>query len=186
MKKIIIGFLSIFLLVGCSIGISNTPSLAVENYLDKYINSDDAVMLELDEYIKDQTDLTDEQKETYKEVLKKQYNDLEYDIQEENYDGDTAIVTVKITVYDLYKVQQDTDNYLTDHNDEFVDANGKYDANKYLSYRLEKMKNTGERVDYTIDINVSKVNNKWSVDQLSNEALQKIHGIYSYDQDNSQ
>lgn len=185
MRKILFCFLSLLLLVGCTLGVSNTPSSAVEAYLDKYINSDDAVMIELDEYVAGQNEIPKEQKANYKEVLKKQYNDLEYEIEEEKYDGDTAIVSVKISVYDLYSVQQDTNKYLNEHKEEFSDEDGKYNPDKYLEYRLEQMKNTDKRVEYTIDINVSKVNNKWSVDQLKNETLQKIHGIYNYNEDSN-
>ncbi len=186
MKKFIMGFISVILLTGCSLGMSNTPSKAVETYLDRYINNDDVILAELDDYANNQTNLTDEQKETYKEVLKKQYSDLTYEIENEEYSGDTAVVTVKISVYDLYKVQQDADTYFTDHNDEFLDADGNYDEDLYMSYRLEQMKNATDKVEYTINVNVSKVDNAWSVDQLSNEDLQKIHGIYNYETDNQQ
>ena len=181
MKKILIALIAVFGLVGCTIGPANTPSKAVEEYLDRYIDNNDAVISELDEYVEDNKELNDEQKDTYKEVLKKQYSDLKYEITDEKYDGDTAVVSVKIVVYDLYKVQKEADDYLTEHKDEFKDENGNYDSTAFVKYKLDKMKDTTDTIEYSLDINVSKTDNVWSVDQLSNDNLQKIHGIYNYE-----
>lgn len=181
MKKILIGLITLIGLVGCTIGPANTPTKAVEQYLDRYVDSDDLVMNELDEYVKEKEDLKAEHKDTYKEVLKKQYSDLKYEVTDEKYDGDTAVVTVKITVYDLYKVQKEADLYLTNHSDEFKNDQGTYDSDKFMQYKLDKMKDNTNTVEYTLDVNVTKANNKWDVDQLSNESLQKIHGIYNYE-----
>ena len=98
MKKILLCLISIFCLVGCSIGPANTPSKAVEEYLDRYVHNDDLVMNELDEYVIDKNDLKDEDKDTYKEVLKKQYSDLKYEITDEKYDG---LCTWKFVLFHL-------------------------------------------------------------------------------------
>ena len=58
----------------------------------------------------DRENLEDAQKENYRDILKKQYSDLKYEIVDEEYDGDTATVKAKITVYDLYKAQTDSAN----------------------------------------------------------------------------
>ncbi len=181
MKKILVIFAFLFGLVGCTIGPANTPSKAVEEYLDRYIDNSDVVMEELDDYVADRNELDDEQKDTYKEILKKQYSDLKYEITDEKYDGDTATVTVKLTVYDLYKVQKDADKHLADNADEFKNDEGVYDASKFIKYKLDQMKDTTDTIDYTLEVNVTKVDNAWQVEQLSNEALQKIHGIYNYE-----
>ncbi len=181
MKKVFIAFVMLFGLAGCSIGPANTPSKAVEEYLDRYIDNSDVVMEELDDYVANREELDDEQKDTYKEILKKQYSDLKYEITNEEYDGDTATVSVKLTVYDLYKVQKDADNYLADNADEFKNDEGAYDSSKFTKYKLDKMKDTTDTIDYTLEITASKVDNVWEVNQLSNDALQKIHGIYNYE-----
>ncbi len=181
MKKFLVAFVLLFGLVGCTIGPANTPSKAVEEYLDRYIDNSDVVMDELDEYVDDRNELDDDQKGTYKEILKKQYSDMKYEITDEKYDGDNAVVTVKLTVYDLYKVQKDADKHLADNPDEFKNEEGAYDATKFTKYKLDQMKDTTDTVEYTLEINVSKVDNTWEVEQLSNESLQKIHGIYNYE-----
>ena len=81
----------------------------------------------------------------------------------------------------MYKVQKDADEYLANHSDEFKNAEGNYDSNKFMKYKLSKMKDTTETIDYTLNIKTMKTNNKWEVEQLSNEELQKIHGVYNYE-----
>ena len=180
MKKMLILFIMSFALVGCNIGPANTPSKAVEEYLERYVSNDDAIMNELDEYVINNQELSDNQKKTYKEILKKQYSDMKYEITNEQYDGDNAIVVVKITVYDLYKVQKESDEYLSNNADKFKNEEGTYDSSKYTDYKLQQMKSTSETIDYTLDISVIKINNIWEVTQLSHDSLQKIHGVYNY------
>ena len=180
MKKILLVIVATFLLVGC---MDSKASDAVENYLNQYRNLSDNVITDLDEITADQN-LSENQKGTYTDIMKKQYQDLQYEIVEEEYDGDKAIVTAKITVYDLYKVQQDADNYMNNNMEEFYDDNDVYDNDKYLEYKLKQMKDNTETVSYTITFNVVKEDNKWVVVQPDEETLEKIHGIYNYELEN--
>ena len=45
------------------------------------------------------------------------------------------------------------------------------------------MKNTTQRVDYTIVFTVTKENDKYVVEQPTENDLLKIHGVYNYDID---
>ncbi len=177
MKKILLVIVATFLLVGC---MNNKASDAVKNYLDQYRNLSDNVIADLDELTGEQN-LSEEQKGTYTNIMKKQYQDLQYEIVEEEYNGDTATVTAKITVYDLYKVQQNSDDYMNNNMEEFYDDNDEYDNSKYLDYKLKQMQDNKEKVSYTITFNVVKEDNKWVVTQPSEEDLEKIHGIYNYE-----
>ena len=179
MKKIF-GLLGIcLLLVGCGIT-EQKASDAVKDYLNQYKNLGDTVITDLATLV-DAEDLTDEQKEVYKEVLQKQYQDLSYTIVEEEYDGDKAEVEVTVTVYDLYKAQTDAATYLSNNLSEFNDEQGVYDNEKYMDYKLEQMKKTTNTIEYTINFRVVKVDDKWTVEQPSTDDLEKIHGIYNYD-----
>lgn len=180
MKKILMVLAGIFLLCGCSIGPASSPTKAVEDYLNKYVNHDDVVIKELDEYVENMQ-LDNEDKETYKQILKKQYGDLAYEITDEVYNGDEAEVDVKITVYDLYNVQKEAEEYLKNNREEFNDENNEFDQEAFEKYRLDRMKDNTTKTDYTINITVLKIDDAWQVAQLSNETLQKIHGIYNYD-----
>ncbi|MBQ6686951.1 MAG: hypothetical protein IJN03_00315 [Bacilli bacterium] len=179
MKKIFIMVVSCLLLVGCSLT-EEKASDAVKKYLHQYNNLGDIVLADIATLV-DSEELNDEQKKVYEDVLKKQYQDLSYEIVNEEYNGDTAEVEVNITVYDLYKAQTDAATYLSNNLDEFNDETGSYDNEKYLDYKLEQMKKTTDTVEYTIDFVVTKNDDKWVVAQPSTDDLEKIHGIYNYD-----
>ena len=183
MKKLFLGLsilVSSLFLVGCSLTRS-TAKDAVKNFLDQYKNLSSTVLTDLEEVIKNEN-FTDSQQEIYRDVLKKQYSDLKYEIVNETYDGDTAVVETKITVYDLYKAQNEATKYLNDHQNEFADDSGIYDNAKFLDYKLDQMKNMQDTVEYTINFNVIKdEDDKWHVQELTTDDLEKIHGIYNYD-----
>ena len=44
------------------------------------------------------------------------------------------------------------------------------------------MKEVNETISYNIVFKVIKTDGKWQVEQPSNETLEKIHGIYNYEQ----
>jgi len=179
MKKILIVLIGLFLVVGCSMG-NKTPKMKVESYLENYKNQSPEVEEELENNIL-QSDWTDDQKEVYEKVLTKQYSDLKYEIVEENINGDEAVVTAQITVYDLYKAQNDADDYLLENRDEFTDDEGIYDENLFLDYKLKKMQETTDTVDYTLSFSLTKVDDNWTINEVTNDMLEKIHGIYNYE-----
>lgn len=180
MKKFLIIIMSLFMVVGCSCKNEDSASASVEKYLDRYRNNESVVMDELDSYIAKE-ELSDTQKDVYRDVLQRQYKDLKYKVTDEKYDGDTAVVTVKITVYDLYKVQKDADKYLAEHPEEFNDETDSYDKTIFINYKLDEMKKNTDTVEYTLEVNVKKEDGKWKVEQLNESDLEKIHGIYNYE-----
>ena len=180
MKKLFLMLVSLFMVVGCSCS-NDKAADAVEKYLNDYKGLSDTVLKDIDDLVEGE-DLTDKGKETYKEILKRQYRDLIYTIENEDYDGDTAKVTVKITVYDLYKAQKDASEYLSNHQDEFL-TDGEYDNNLYMEYKLEEMRNMNDTVSYNIVFHVTKTDGKWYVEQPDEEVLEKIHGVYNYEED---
>ena len=97
------------------------------------------------------------------------------------YNGDEATITVKVNVYDLYKAQKDATTYLAENPNEFKDEDGKYDAEKFITYKLDKMKETNEKTSYTIDFYVVNTSDGWTVSSLSNSDIEKLHGIYDYE-----
>ena len=180
MKKILLMFGCLLLVVGCSCS-NDKAADAVEKYLNDYKGLSDHELEDIDELVEAEK-LTDKGKETYKEVLKRQYRDLIYTIENEDYDGDTANVTVKLTVYDLYKAQKEASEYLNSHQDEFL-TDGKYDNDLYIEYKLEQMKNMNDTIQYNVVFKVTKTDGKWYVEQPDEETLEKIHGVYNYDED---
>ena len=49
-----------------------------------------------------------------------------------------------------------------------------------MDYKIKQMKNTNEKVKYTIEFDLTKSDNKWTLDDVDEITRQKIHGIYNY------
>lgn len=181
MKRLLKVSLFIFtlaLLSACTF--RNTAKTPIENYLKSYQNLTSEVLLDMEKVIKSET-LTDKQKDEYRAILKRQYQDLKYEITDEKYNGDEAVVTAKIEVYDLYKIEKNSSEYLKTNSDKFYDTTGKYDNSKYLDYKLEQMKMAKDKTTYTIDFKVTKENKKWVLKEITAADLEKIHGVYNYE-----
>lgn len=178
MRKLLVIVTLLFFITGCT---SNTASGAVKDYLNSYKNLDTGVLDDLETQV-ESLELNDDQREKYRDILEKQYKDISYDIEKEQKEDDITYVTANIKVYDLYKTQSDASVYLADHMSEFYDETGKYDTSKYMDYKLEKMKDTTNKVEYTITFTVTKnENGDYVVTQPSATDLDKIHGVYEYD-----
>lgn len=177
MKKIILTLMLLFLM-GCSL--SNTPTKKVEAFFKKYQTLDKDVLTDLDSVLSTKLNFNENQKEEYRNIMKKHYQNLVYEIKDEKLDGDEAIVTVEITVTDFNKVFDETSEYLISHPDEFNDENGNYDISKYIDYQINKLKETKAKTKYTLDIPLTMINDEWTVNKLDNDTLNKINGIYNY------
>lgn len=179
MKKIILILFITMLLSGCS-DINNTPTKQVEGFFNKYQTLDKEVLDDLDKVISEENVFTQDNREEYRAIIKKQYKDLIYKIKEETVDGDIATVTVEITVTDFAKVLSESLDYKNNHLEEFLDSNGDYQATIYSDYVISKMKEAKDKVKYTLDIKLSKIDEKWHIDGIDNETEDKILGIYQY------
>ncbi len=177
MKRIIILLLLVFGLCGCSI--NNTAKGTIELYFQSYNELSNEVLNDMNKVVESEN-YTAEEKELYKDILKRQYQDLKYEILSESYNGDTASVSAKIEVYDYYSVQKQAQDYLKNNINAFY-KDGKYDNNKYLNYKFNLLKNTEERVNYNIDFNLVRENDLWVLKEILPSDLEKIHGIYNYE-----
>lgn len=179
MKKILLIIMTLFLLVGCET-VMNNPTKRVETFLNKYQTTDSEVLKQLDETLSNDVNLTESQKKDYKDLMKKQYQNLTYTIKDEEVNGDKATVKVEIEVYDFNKAMTKADDYLSENQDEFTDGNNNIDNEKFMDYKIKEMKNVNDKVKYTIDFTLTKNNNKWQLDDIDEITRQKIHGIYNY------
>lgn len=182
MKKVALCILIVFfmfLVSGCGME-KSARDVAIE-YLELYRNKDKVVMDELDDFVENEN-LTDNQKDKYKEILEREYGTLMYKVVDEQYEGNVAFITMEITVIDLYKSQEESAKYFNDNPTIFNDEDGEYDRDLYTDYKLDMMSKETDTVTYTIDIKVEKDGDDWKVVQLSNESLEKIHGIYNYEE----
>lgn len=178
MKRILLFVFAILCFVGCD-NMMNTPTKRVEEFLNKFQTLDDEVLTNLSESI-NQNDFTEEEKDNYNRVMKRQYQDLVYKIKDEIIDGNHAIVKVEIEVYDYNKAITEVDDYFIHNQDMFLDENGMVDNRKYIDYKIEFMSNIKDRVKYTIEFYVDKKDDMWTLNNISEEDREKIHGLFSY------
>ena len=178
MKKVLILFFMFLLVVGCNL--SNTPSSKVEMYLDGLNNLNDDVILDIESKVSTEN-LTNDNKELYKEALKRQYQDLKYEVKEESINGDDAFVIAKISVYDFHKEEINSVNYMNEHTDEFSDVTGVFDNSLFNTYRLNKLNETKNKIDYEVKFELNKKNGEWVLQNPEKEVLEKINGFYDYD-----
>ena len=180
MKKILLGILSIMLLSGCGEKMFNTPTKKVEMFFQNYQTLDKDVIEQLNKVVNEEENFNADQRLAYKELMKKHYQELKYEIKDEKIDGDKAIVTVEIEVTDYSKALQEADKYLESNRSEFYDDKGVYDAFLFTTYRIEELKKVKDRVKFTLNMNLSKVDDEWQLDKISDIDEQKINGVYYY------
>lgn len=157
-----------FLLFGCS-NTLNTPTGAVENFLSSYQNLDSELLVNLDQVIDKDNEMTDKQKEKYHDLMVKQYKNLSYKISSEDVVEDTAEVEVEIEVLNYASSIQETKKYYKDHPEEVDD---------FIDYKIQNMENVTNKTHYTITFYLNKIENEWVVEELDDVNIQKIHGLY--------
>jgi len=176
MKKIIV-LLVTLILFGCNL--SNTPSHEVEKYLDNFINLSDEVKMDIDSKSSYEA-LNQENKETYKQALIRQYENMKYEIKDESINDNTALVKAYVTVFDYYKTDNLSKEYLNNHIEDFNDVNGLFDNEKYNTYRLGELLKSKDTTTYEVTFNLKKDSNgNWILENPSRETLEKINGFYT-------
>ena len=123
--------------------------------------------------------MTQAQKDSYRDIIKKQYQNLAYEIKDETIDGNNATVDVEIEVYNYKKIIDDANTYLTNNQSEFQNETGQVDVEKFNNYKLEQLKNAKDKVTYTLNLTLKKTDDKWTLDNLTDTDISKIHGMYT-------
>lgn len=178
MKKFLLGVF-IVLLSACSLMGTNTPKERVKELLDKYKNQDNAVVSQLEDIVSNE--YTGDYKERYRKLMLNQYKNLEYTITDEIIDGNTAVVTADVTVYNYGYAIENANEYLREHEEEFYLENVEpkvVDNNKFMEYKLDLLEETKDRKTYTIEFTLTKEGKEWKLDNLSEDNISKLHGIY--------
>lgn len=182
MKRIIFWLCCIMLIVvGCKPmkDLNNSPVKRTEEFFNKYQTLDEEVIDDLYNVLANETTFNSEQRERYEKIMRKHYKNIVYDIKEDRVDGNNAIVTVEITVTDYSKILNDASLKLNTRDENFYE-NGGFSAQKYIDYILDKMEKADEKVKYTLDITLTKRDEMWTVDALTETNEKKIHGAYMY------
>ncbi len=177
MKKIVAGIMLLLLVSGCN-NVMNTPTKEVEEFLGKYQTMNEKVLNQLDDVLKTDDTMTEDQKEEYKELMKKQYQNLSYKIKEETVDGDHASIVTELEVFDYAKAMDEADKDLKENGEEYTKEDGTTDDEKFMDYKISKMKDMKDKVTYTITFTLTKKDDAWKLDDITDIDRQKIHGIY--------
>ena len=180
-------------LTGCGNN-SETPTNSVEGFLGKYQSMDSQVLTQLDNIISNDTTMNDNQKADYQALMEKQYQNLSYKIKDENISGDNATVLVEIEVFDYANSILKSREYYNEHRDEFEsddsynsdqsDESGEIvggavdDVGAFIDYKIKQLKDVTDKAKYEITFYLSKKDDKWIVEDLSDTDRQKIHGLY--------
>ena len=174
MKKVLYFLVAVILLTGCSCtaNMGNTPTKRVEDYLNKYQTSDDDVVSDLNDVLTNDTTLTTEERDNYSDFMKTHYKDMQYEIKDETIDGDTATVDAEITVRSYADAVNEANDYRLNNPDVFDEDN------TFASYRLGKLKEVTDTETYTITFHLTKENEEWKIDNLSDDDLRKLSGLY--------
>ena len=179
MKKILLIILMVICLTGCN-NLMNTPTKKVETLLSKYQKNDTEVLKQLDSTLLTDAILSNEQKDKYKKIMQRQYSDLTYMVKNEAIDGKTAVVEVEIEVYDYSKAIKSIEDDLLKNSDTYKDSTGEISTTKFNDSKLLSLEKANDRVKYTINFTLSKIDEEWIVDDLTETERMKIHGLYAY------
>lgn len=174
MKKIIIILiLSIFIFLGCE-NTRNTPTSKVENFLSRYQMIDSYILNELDSTLKRDSSMNKKQKTKYKKLMEKQYQNLSYKIEKEEIEENNATVDVEIEVLDYQTSINKAKKYFYQHPNEFKNKK----SNDFVDYKIKELKKVTEKIKYDITFNLTKKNNIWLLDNISEIDYLKLHGLY--------
>ena len=171
MKKGMILFLFILLVVGCE-SIMNTPTSKVEAFFQKYQNLDSDVLKELDAILKIEESFTSKQKDQYKSLFLKQYQNLSYEVMKEEITSNRAIVEVEIEVLDYKDAVDRLEDYYLEHPEDFQTEE------EYIEEKIKAMEKVEETIKYQLTMNLEKRKGKWQIEVLTDVNRQKIHGLY--------
>ena len=83
-------------------------------------------------------------------------------------------------MYDYSKAISETEDNLLNNADSFKDERGEVSTTIYNDKKLEALENANDRVKYTINFTLSKMEDEWIVDDLTETERMKIHGLYAY------
>lgn len=182
MKKIlyIISTMLLFLITGCNM--NKTPSQAVEKLMSKYQSMDSKIIDQLDTIVSSDITMTNDQQLKYKKLMERQYQNMTYKITKEEINGNNAEVYIEVEVYDYNNSIKKSRKYYEEHKNEFKNDNDQQLdgvlSGKFIDYKLNELENVSERIYYEIKFELEKKDKEWHVKDLSDNDIEKIHGLY--------
>lgn len=169
MRKLLFPILFLILFViGCE-NMMNTPTMKVEHFFSNYQKMDSSVLKELDLILEKENTMTEKQKSIYKELLKRQYQNLSYKIKSEETTQNQAIIEVEIEVLNYHDAIEKAKKEWNEN---------RIEESNYLDYQLEEMQKVEDSMKYSFTIYLTKTDGVWVMENLTEMDRQKIHGLY--------
>lgn len=143
---------------------------------DEIIEDDNAVVeVEITVYdyasaIKNSNTYLNDHADEFKKETKETINEVEEKVKD-------AAEDVKEKTNEVTNDVKDKINDATGNNNTTTN-NTDYDDTKFMDYKLSLMEKVTDKVKYTIEFTLTKVNDEWQLDALSNSDIEKLHGIY--------
>lgn len=100
------------------------------------------------------------------------YNNNPNEFKDDNNDNNNGLAG------DIVEGAKDAVDAVTDKAEDAVEA--VTGDSKFVEYRLGKLKDAKDRVKYTIDFTLTKVDNVWTLNDIDDTTRQKIHGLYEH------
>ncbi|MBR3161493.1 MAG: hypothetical protein IKF19_02025 [Bacilli bacterium] len=162
MRKILLVIIIVLIITtGCAL--SNNPNSRVEELLGKYQGLDNSIIIS-PSILANDNNLNINLDKKYSDIIKKQYQNMVYEIKDTKEDGDNAVVTAEIEVMNYKKI---INNMSGDVSEE------------YHNRLINKLRDVRDKVTYTIDFKLTKDNDgNWKVESLTNDMENKLLGIY--------
>ena len=168
MKRILfILFLFSFIIIGCD-NTMNTPVNRVNLLFRQYQTLNKEVLNDLDMSIKKDKDLTKYEKEEYKKLFIKQYQNLSYKIKKEDIRNNLAFVDIEIEVLD-YK------SALNKAMQKYMEKDKR--CKNITKCKIVELKKVNDKKKYDLLLTIEKKDGLWNIVELTNEDIKKIHGI---------
>lgn len=181
MKKLmLVFFLSSLFLFGCQSSL-NTPTSIVENFFSNYQKLDKTILSDLDNVVKKDKNMNKREKDKYKTLMEKQYQNLAYKIKNEKVNKNKAIIDVEIEVLDYANAIYKARKYYFEHPKEFnytIENDSIENTSNYIDYKLKKLDEVKEKNKYELTITLTKENGLWNLDKITDIDRMKIHGLY--------
>ena len=87
---------------------------------------------------------------------------------------------MEVEVYDYAKAVSEIENKLVNNADLYKDSTGEISTTLYNDDKLKSLEDVKDRTKYTINFTLSKIDEEWVVDDLTETERMKIHGLYAY------
>jgi len=154
-----------------------SPEQLTNSYLKSYIKEDSSILKKIEYPFEDTLNSSQEQR--FKEIMKKQYRNMVYTIEEQNLEEVDGQIVVHVTVFDLKDSYDRANHYVESHASNFEKEDGSFDEEKAIDYKLSQLEDVKEKIDYSITFHfIKNKDNQWNMSDLSSSDIEKINGLF--------